>query len=141
MGIARFSIPVDWKEEYESSGGATFYEDVPNSGTLRLNVLGFRRNSDVGSFESLGFKPFRDELYLKSESKNFTEEGVDCVLLNWSVGYDTEGDTYRIASFNHTIEAVHFRSEQTKREIKLIKWILKTAEFGRALGEAGDFEH
>lgn len=38
-GIAEFQIPSHWREEYEPGGGGTFYEDSPDSGTLRLNVL------------------------------------------------------------------------------------------------------
>jgi hypothetical protein len=37
-GIVSFVIPDVWLEEYEGEGGATFYEDKPGSGTLRLNV-------------------------------------------------------------------------------------------------------
>jgi hypothetical protein len=40
-GIVRFEIPSDWIEEFETSGGGTFYENRPDSGTLRLNVLSF----------------------------------------------------------------------------------------------------
>ena len=43
-GIACFEIPASWKEEYEPSGGATFYEDLPDSGTLRLNALSVSSN-------------------------------------------------------------------------------------------------
>jgi hypothetical protein len=44
-GIASFDLPASWVEEYEAAGGGTFYEDRPDSGTLRLNVLGFDSES------------------------------------------------------------------------------------------------
>jgi hypothetical protein len=41
-GIITFRVPATWKEEYEAEGGGTFYDDRPDSGTLRLNVLTFK---------------------------------------------------------------------------------------------------
>jgi hypothetical protein len=38
-GIVSFSIPANWREEYESDGGGTFYEDGTDTGTLRLHVI------------------------------------------------------------------------------------------------------
>jgi hypothetical protein len=40
-GVISFRIPNNWIEEYETDGGGTFYEDVEDSGTLRLNILTF----------------------------------------------------------------------------------------------------
>ena len=41
-GVVTFQIPSTWIEEYEEQGGGTFYEDSPDSGTLRLNVMTFK---------------------------------------------------------------------------------------------------
>lgn len=38
-GIVVFSIPSNWKEEYEPNGGATFYQEGFKTGTLRLSIL------------------------------------------------------------------------------------------------------
>src|SRR5438552_168389 len=38
-GIVTFRIPSHWREEYEPNGGGTFYDDNPDSATLRLNVI------------------------------------------------------------------------------------------------------
>ena len=140
-GIVKFSIPADWKEEYEPSGGATFYEDRDESGTLRLNVLTFEKKEGKEPFINSGFEHFRNDLYLKSESKRFEEDGTNCILLNWQVGYETDGNEYRIASFSHTVLEDQFRAESTKEEIKIIKWALQNAEFGRAKGSIGDYDH
>ncbi|MBK1884857.1 hypothetical protein JIN85_20775 [Luteolibacter pohnpeiensis] len=140
-GIVKLSIPEDWKEEYEPSGGATFYEDREDSGTLRLNVLTFEKNEGKEPFTDGKFEPFRDDLYLKSEFKRFEEDGTNCILLNWQVGYETEGNEYRIASFCHTVLEDQFRAESTKEEIKIIKWILQNAEFGKSKASIGDYEH
>src|SRR5262245_15281126 len=38
-GIVSFRIPSNWREEYEPEEGGTFYDDDPDSGTLRVNVI------------------------------------------------------------------------------------------------------
>jgi hypothetical protein len=38
-GLVTFALPSHWQEEYEPEGGGTFFEDRPDSGTLRLNVI------------------------------------------------------------------------------------------------------
>ena len=48
-GIVAFKIPASWREEYAPDGGATFYEEGPDTGTLRLNVLSFEKKKDTAS--------------------------------------------------------------------------------------------
>ena len=62
-GIARFDIPASWKEEDEPSGHASFYEDRPDSGTLRFHVLDFSANSKATG------DPMVESLIAKSEYK------------------------------------------------------------------------
>jgi hypothetical protein len=45
-GVATFRIPTDWQEEYEPSGGGTFYAPGDETGTLRLNVTTVRVRAD-----------------------------------------------------------------------------------------------
>ena len=138
-GIAIFPLPKDWIEAYEPSGGGTFYNDVPNSGTLRLNVLGFE-NPD-GVTIPPNFEPFRDGLYLRTSKERFVEDGDDCILLSWQIGFPVGEFHFRIANFTYTIEAAMFRGEQAQYEISVVKTVLKMAEFGRELGLSGDFNH
>src|SRR3954462_15733315 len=51
-GILRFSVPSTWVEEYDANGGAMFYEIGPETGTLRLNILGFKSNREFGRGDS-----------------------------------------------------------------------------------------
>ena len=48
-GIARFRVPHSWVEEYEPEGGGTFYEDGPDTGTLRMPA-GTRRQAASHKF-------------------------------------------------------------------------------------------
>ncbi|NUY79653.1 hypothetical protein HUK80_02000 [Flavobacterium sp. MAH-1] len=38
-GLLQFKIPENDVEEYDEIEGATFYEDGPYTGTVRLNVI------------------------------------------------------------------------------------------------------
>src|SRR5690242_9407096 len=38
-GLARFYLPSNWVEEYDQDGRGTFFEDKPDSGTLRISVM------------------------------------------------------------------------------------------------------
>ena len=135
-GIAIFPLPEDWFEEYESSGGGTFYDTVPNSGTLRLNVLDFDHPNGVTIPPD--FEPFRDGLHIRTAKEQFTEDGISCILLSWQIGYPVGGFHFRIANFTYSIEADQFRGDQAQYEISVVKMILKMAEFGRELGVSGD---
>lgn len=135
-GIAIFPLPDNWIEEYEPSGGGTFYEDAAHGGTLRLNVLGFDFNTN--SATRFGeYQPFRDGLHIKTTKEQFVEDDDECILLSWQIGYDVGDNHFRIANFTYTIEAMAFRGEQAQYELSVIEMILKMAEFGRELGEAG----
>ena len=138
-GVVVFPLPEDWKEEYEPSGGGTFYEDVPKSGTLHLNVLGFKTPSDAEIPK--GFKAFRDGLLLRIEKQIFEEDGEEWVLLSWQVGYKIDPHNFRIANFTYTIETALLETDQSRYEQSVVQTILELAEFGRELGETGDYQH
>jgi hypothetical protein len=61
-GVVSFEIPEHWKEEYEPKGGGTFYEDRPDSGTLRLHVLGFSSTSGRSSEDTLSQLNAKEQL-------------------------------------------------------------------------------
>lgn len=136
-GIAIFPLPEDWVEEYEPSGGATFYDDVPNSGTLRLNILEFEHSDGASPFPD--FEPFRDGLQLRTSKEQFVEDGHHCILLSWQIGFVVGESHFRIANFTYTIEADQFRGKQAQYEIGVVKTVLRMAEFGRELGIIGEF--
>ena len=85
------------------------------------------------------FEPFRDGLYLRTAKERFVEDDDDFILLSWQIGYPVGGSHLRIANFTYTVEANQFRGEQAQYEISVVKMILKMAEFGREVGETGDY--
>jgi hypothetical protein len=92
-GIAEFSIPSHWREEYEPAGGATFYEDSADSGTLRLSVLSFESASTPA--EQMAATAFRDgqvtstdgALPLRRRESSVEENGETLHIVTWDVPF------------------------------------------------------
>jgi hypothetical protein len=147
-GIARFEIPDSWDEEYEPSGGATFYEDEPDSGTLRLNVLTFSSNGAESSAKMIsgliaknGYQALRDGLAIAQEVKLAEENGEQLQINYWRVAVPVEPESVRIAVFSFTILADQATDASIGREIKLLEKSIRAAEFSRDEGVSGDYQH
>ena len=146
-GIARFDIPDSWEEDYEPSGGATFYEDEPDSGTLRLNVLTFSSNGTETGAEMVsgliaknGYRPLRDGLAFTRETKLTEENGEQLQINYWRVAVPVEPDSVRIAVFSFTILAEQATEPSIRREIDLLESSIRAAEFSREQGVSGDYQ-
>lgn len=146
-GIVRFDIPDSWEEEYEPSGGATFFEDEPDSGTLRLNVLSFSSNGTETSAEMVsglvvknGYQPLRDGLAITQEVKLAEESGEQLQISYWRVAIPVEPDNVRIAVFSFTILAEQATDPNIRREIDLLENSIRAAEFSRDEGVSGDYQ-
>jgi hypothetical protein len=146
-GIARFDIPDSWEEEYEPSGGATFYEDEPDSGTLRLNVLTFSSNGAEtgammvsGLIAKNGYQPLRDGLAIAQEVKSAEENGEQLQINYWRVAVPVEPDGVRIAVFSFTILAEQATDPRVRSEIDLLENSIRAAEFSRVEGVSGDYQ-
>jgi hypothetical protein len=147
-GIARFEIPSSWKEEYEPAGGATFYEDKPDSGTLRLNVLGFSSNGQQTGEEMIadviaksGFRPLHRGLAMRRYVKISEEDGEQLSIHYWEIAVPIEGCGVRLAVFSYTTLASQANDPQTQCEINLLARCIESADFSREQGVSGDFEH
>jgi hypothetical protein len=144
-GIVDFAIPGHWHEEYEPAGGATFYEDRPDSGTLRLNVSTFESKDTPsqkmtlaafpqGSFETLpsGF-PIR---YSVKETK----EGNDLLQIHrWEIAAPVPPRRIRMVIFSHTVLASQKSSRSTASEITFINKSIRAAHFSEEPGIAGNY--
>lgn len=147
-GIARFDIPASWKEEYDPSGGATFYEDRPDSGTLRLNVLSFSSNGKETGDKMVasliaknGYKTLRDGLAIKQYVKSADEDGEDLHIHRWEVAVPVEGCSARLAIFSYTILASQAKDKQVRQDIELLGRCILDGEFSREQGVSGESSH
>ena len=133
---------------YEPSGGATFYEDCPDSGTLRLNVLSFSSNGiETGEqmvaslIAKSGYAALRDGLAIKQYVHSAEEDGETLEIHHWEVAVPVEGCNARLAIFSYTILASQAKDKQIRQEIELLGRCIQDGEFSREQGVGGDFHH
>jgi hypothetical protein len=146
-GIVKFKIPVNWVEHYEEDGGGTFYEDAPNTGTLRLNVLTVKAPADSKgnlSVEALSIasssEPNNIEILsngnaLTRSIERTKEQGQKITLYWWFVAKTIPPNYVRVANFSYTILTSQENIDTFKNEFKLLDEQIKNCEFHPELGE------
>lgn len=146
-GIVRFEIPSDWIEEYEPSGGGTFYENRPDSGTLRLNVLSF--SSKDTPAEEMARSVFKDKttdvlpsgFLMRHYIKAAEEKGEGLEIYRWEVAVPIEPFSLRLVMFAHTIVEGQQSDPRIAAELKMIAHSVLKAEFSQEEGVGGDYDH
>lgn len=144
-GVITFLIPKHWKEEYQPEGGGTFYDDRPDAGTLRLNVISAKAPPGKLPPDGLSHftaKPAKDGERLsktwhgdgmKFYRQEATEEGQKIYLYTWEVAHCVPPDELHIAIFTWTILARQAVDAKSKKEIDLIDAEISKAYFHRDL--------
>jgi hypothetical protein len=152
-GLARFQVPATWIEEYEPRGGGTFYEPGDDTGTLRINLLDFKTQSNVSLSPPNAF-----ELLTRTRPASETEQlpngtaisryvaeadeaGEHLLLYRWQIGICVSATHFRIVVFTYTIVAGQERSPQMQDELKLLNKLIISGEYPPLEGIAGDFFH
>jgi len=145
-GIVRFRIPEHWEEEYEEEGGGTFYdEDEP--GTLRLNVITFEAEENVGASADAILGRRAKEYGVPVERL----DGGDA-RIRYRQGPDPDADDAtttwfwevlnvlpprhgRIALFSFSVEAEHADDADTAETVAMLDRELAKCVFAQELGE------
>jgi hypothetical protein len=143
-GIVRFSLPSHWREEYEPDGGGTFYEDKPDSGTLRLNVISAESKSGESSEQAIE-RTFLNEscevlpsgLRMRHRIVPAEERGTSLRLHRWEIAVPVPPTRLRIVCFTHTILARQESDPATIAELALVEQAIRSAEFSREPGVSG----
>lgn len=146
-GIAEFTIPAHWREEYEPEGGGTFYEDSPDSGTLRLNVLSFESKDTPA--EQMAATAFRDGMIsatngglpLRREEKAAEENGENLHIVSWEVAVPVPPRSLRLAIFSYTILERQLQDPAFVAQIQRLQRSIEQASYSQVAGVAGDYEH
>jgi hypothetical protein len=144
-GIVAFSIPATWKEEYEPSGGATFYEDRSESGTLRLNVLSASSKDEPAQkmalrvFPSGTYELLANGFPMRYEIKDGDEGGVKLHLHSWSVAVPVPPHSLRLVIFRHAVLAGQESDPLIKTELDFLQQSIRHAVFSQAPGISGDY--
>ena len=145
-GVVSFRIPAAWQEEYAPEGGASFYEDAPDSPTFRLDVITAKspgpltpesspdvlvalRQSASGSIERL---PSGCALI------RYTQSGVDrghqVFITYWSVAHVIPPDHARVATFSYTLLDRQRSDVRFQRELELLDREVRASIFSSELG-------
>jgi len=145
--VIRFKIPANWKEEYAKNGKGAFYEDAPDTGTLRVDVLTMEAPPDAkGNLPVLALSSLPDidlqniEILdngnaLANEVERDDEQGTKWTLYWWHLANYVPPNYVRIASFSYAILTSKENDRKTKEEIKLLERQIKKAVFNPELLE------
>jgi len=146
-GLVEFYVPNNWVEEYEPDGCGIFYDNFPNSGTLRLNVLTFEHKSGSNDKTSSDFL----------ENSNFAKPGIITPLPNgntmltyhkdsvegtenlriyfWQITNNLPPKHVRIIVFSYTILAGQENDSIIANELKIIGEQIPNAKFASVIGK------
>ncbi|MCI0551914.1 MAG: hypothetical protein L0287_13250 [Anaerolineae bacterium] len=140
-GLVKFRVPITWIEEYESAGGGTFYENIPNSGTLRLNVLTFENTSEYNDKSTIDF--LAKSTYAKRGVITSLQKGNAMLTYNedsmegterlriyyWQIANYVPPKHIRIAVFSYTILAGQESDPLVANELKVVGEQIPKATF------------
>jgi hypothetical protein len=143
-GILKFSVPDSWLEEYEPSGGATFYEDRKDSGTLRLSVLQFESKGPSEMMiqdliHNKHYEPIQDDLAILREEKSTVEDGETLDIYSWTVAVPVPPNSIRLAVFSFTILQSQSSKSSIQQEIEFLSNSFRDAEYSKDAGISGDY--
>ncbi|HXR08640.1 MAG TPA: hypothetical protein VN765_14990 [Candidatus Acidoferrum sp.] len=145
-GVVAFRVPAHWREEFEPDGGASFYEDAPDSPTFRLevitakspspltpssapDVLAALRQSAVGSIERL---PSGCALIRYAQSA--VDRGHQLYITYWLVAHVLPPSHARVATFSYTLLDRQSSDVRFQREIELLDREVRGSIFSPELG-------
>ena len=150
-GLLKFRIPESWKEEYSDIDGGTFYEDVPDSGTLRVKVITLeipeaKWKASVGSI----LQPLLLELGKSEEDvhriggnelvryeEHSSENGVLLRTFYWVFGKPVPPRNARVVTFSYTIPDSLLDTEQVRSELEMLEPEIRETEFAPHIGVSG----
>ena len=141
-GIVSFRVPESWTEHYEPDGGGEFFEDAPDSPTLRLNVLTFRgARPGIADVKSAISKKAQHVELLRSGvaigryAEHVTDDdGTPLLITYWELAQSLPPDHLRLVVFSCTITAGQENDAAIRDELALLDTELRAAVLAPELG-------
>jgi len=137
-GIASFELPATWHEEYADDGGATSWDDVPDSGTLRLNVISFsspHSSKDmVSSMVAKGFEVADSGLAFMRREETGVQDEDHLHIFWWEIAIPVEPRSMRLALFSHTILASQTTDPAIRAEVDWLERSIRAGTYSREPG-------
>lgn len=148
-GIVRFRIPADWQEEYEPSGGGSFYAPGDETGTLRLYVTTFGAPagkilgaSDAENFLSsfadkhaVPVRTLRPGIAVICYDLPAKDRGMALKIRYWQVAQVIPPGHVRQSLFSYTVLAKLSDDWLIRHEMDVLEREISAAEFATVLGE------
>lgn len=140
-GVIKFNIPSNWKEEYGKNGKGAFYEDAPDTGTLRLSVVTMEAPPDAkGNLLVLALSSIPDidqkniEILANGNAlahavQRSEDEGTKITLYWWYLANHVPPNDVRMAVYSYAILTSKENDRKTKEEIGLLERQIKNAVF------------
>ena len=141
-GIVRFRIPASWKEDYDHEGCGVFYEDVEDSGTLRLNVftskvpehisgnLAVHALQSIRQAESYPIEELENGKAIMRYSESVEEDGDALLITYWILAIPMAPNHVRFADFSYTILESARSDPRVTKEKRILDSEFRTAIFG-----------
>jgi len=126
-GVVTFRVPHDWCENYDPDGGGEFFEDVPDSPTLRVNVITANGPSTAAdtAVSALSSRPGTAERLATDTAlvrfvTRVEEDGVELLVTRWEIAQAIPPNHLRIVAF--TLTDLAFRQDEpaTRQLLDLI---------------------
>ena len=146
-GVLKFRIPASWKEEYSDWDGGMFYEDVPDSGTLRVRMITAKKPPNVDDSALAVLQPVLNGLGKKSTDvvqvgrnallryeDSGLEEGTKLRIFYWVFGNPVPPGNARVVTFSYTVLEAQAATSQTRQELKMLDAVLLDTEFAERIG-------
>ncbi|MGA2806812.1 MAG: hypothetical protein ABSE87_01690 [Terracidiphilus sp.] len=151
-GVVTFRIPGHWVEEYSDMEGGTFYEDRPDSGTLRLKIITMATPKELQPISALDLLQVVVS-QLKNENVECTttdrkdgnavlkyeeagsERGRNLTVFYWVVSNPLPPRHARAATFSYTILAEQRNRSQTQYEVAMLEAEIEAAKFSPEFGK------
>jgi hypothetical protein len=138
-GLVQFVVPRHWSEEHDPDGGATFWDERPHSGTLRLSVLGAKGASCdalVAHFDKRGeFETLPNGLHCRRTERRASEDGVALAVHRWEIAVPVPPDRMRIVTFAWTVEIAHAADPANVADLRVVEAVVRQrATFSSAAG-------
>ena len=143
-GIVSFSIPDHWLEEYEEDGCSMFYEDKPESGALRLNVITAAEpnlQTDRSGTDALlalfdgkrepgtVVRVLDNGNVLRAYTRQEFEHGEELLMHHWEVANRADANHIRLAIFSFAILASRASDTEIIAQVALLNEQLPRTQF------------
>jgi hypothetical protein len=149
-GIARFNLPESWIEEYEPEGGARFFEDKSDSGTLRTHAIDVNAPTSDSSTTASSLiaelsnanatRSLPNGVAIAHTSKAAVENGTSILIYSWNVGIRVSLTHFRIIVFTYTILASQERDPIVRSDVAMLDQSISGGEYPAIRGTSGRYE-